>query len=166
LLFIFILSWYVSMTSPYNRYLLCYISLKEGFVFHTIKQIHHIFVPVPSLHFQHLMLWSFFYVQLVESWLFILWLVAGRWFSPAPISSTNKTDLHNITEILLKVALSTLTLFGFFYFCGIVDHHCLIFLFKILVDGSSQFYTFWSNLIPGGFGGVWKGFVQFLLTHS
>jgi hypothetical protein len=29
--------------------------------------------------------------------------VAGRWFSPdTPVSSINKTDLHNITEILLK----------------------------------------------------------------
>jgi hypothetical protein len=30
-------------------------------------------------------------------------LVTGRWFSP--LSSTNKTYLHNKTEILLKVAL-------------------------------------------------------------
>jgi hypothetical protein len=31
------------------------------------------------------------------------WHVAGRWFSPGtPVSSTNKTDRHNITEILLK----------------------------------------------------------------
>jgi hypothetical protein len=27
-----------------------------------------------------------------------------------PVSSTNKTDLHNIAEILLKVALNTMTL--------------------------------------------------------
>jgi hypothetical protein len=32
-------------------------------------------------------------------------LAAGRWFSPGtPGSSTNKTDHHNTTEILLKVA--------------------------------------------------------------
>ena len=32
----------------------------------------------------------------------------GRWFSPdTPISSTNKTDRHDITEILLEVALNT-----------------------------------------------------------
>ena len=38
-------------------------------------------------------------------------LVAGRWISPGtPVSSTNKTDLHDITEILLKVALKTITL--------------------------------------------------------
>ena len=33
----------------------------------------------------------------------------GRWFSPGtPVSSTNKTDYHDITEILLKVALNTI----------------------------------------------------------
>jgi len=37
--------------------------------------------------------------------------VLGRWFSPAtPISSTNKTDRHDIAEILLKVVLNTITL--------------------------------------------------------
>jgi hypothetical protein len=34
------------------------------------------------------------------------WLAAGRWFSL--VSSTNKTDRHDITEILLKVALNTI----------------------------------------------------------
>ena len=39
------------------------------------------------------------------------WLVTGQWFSPGtPVSFTNKTDHHDITEILLKVALNTLTL--------------------------------------------------------
>jgi len=37
------------------------------------------------------------------------WLPRGRWFSPGPpVSSTNKTDRHDIAEILLKVALSTI----------------------------------------------------------
>ena len=37
------------------------------------------------------------------------WLATGRWFSPGtPVSSTNKTDHYNITEILLKVALNTI----------------------------------------------------------
>ena len=37
------------------------------------------------------------------------WLAAGQWFSPGPpVSSTNKTDRHDITEILLKVALNTI----------------------------------------------------------
>ena len=35
------------------------------------------------------------------------WLATGQWFSPGtPVSSTNKTDHHDITEILLKVALN------------------------------------------------------------
>ena len=36
------------------------------------------------------------------------WLATDRWFSSGPpVSSTNKTDRHDITEILLKVALNT-----------------------------------------------------------
>jgi hypothetical protein len=36
--------------------------------------------------------------------------VADQWFSPdILVSSTNKTGCHNITEILLKVALNTIT---------------------------------------------------------
>ena len=39
------------------------------------------------------------------------WLVAGRWFSlSTPVYSTNKADCHDIAEILLKVALNTITL--------------------------------------------------------
>ena len=37
------------------------------------------------------------------------WLEAGRWFSPGtPVSSTNKTDRHDITKILLKVTLNNI----------------------------------------------------------
>ena len=37
------------------------------------------------------------------------WLATGRWFSPCPpVPSTNKTDRHDITEILLRVALNTI----------------------------------------------------------
>ena len=37
------------------------------------------------------------------------WLATGRWFSLGPsVSSTNKADCHEITEILLKVALSNI----------------------------------------------------------
>jgi hypothetical protein len=37
------------------------------------------------------------------------WLATGRWFSPGPpVSSTNKTDRHDIIEILLKVLLNTI----------------------------------------------------------
>ena len=34
----------------------------------------------------------------------------AKWFSPGtPVSSTNKTDCHDIAEILLNVALNTIT---------------------------------------------------------
>ena len=37
------------------------------------------------------------------------WLVAGQWFSSSTlVSSTNKTDRHDIAKILLKVALNTI----------------------------------------------------------
>ena len=37
--------------------------------------------------------------------------MTGRWFSPGPpVFPTNKTECHNITEILLKMTLNTTTL--------------------------------------------------------
>ena len=39
------------------------------------------------------------------------WLATGRWFSQGTlVSSLNKTDCHDITEILLKVAFYTIIL--------------------------------------------------------
>jgi hypothetical protein len=39
------------------------------------------------------------------------WLATGRWFSLCTsVSSTNKTSLHDIAEILLKVTLNIITL--------------------------------------------------------
>jgi hypothetical protein len=39
------------------------------------------------------------------------WLATGWWFSlGTPVSSTIKTDCHDITEISLKVALNTITI--------------------------------------------------------
>ena len=39
------------------------------------------------------------------------WLAAGRWFSlGTPVLSTNETERHDITRLLLKVALDTITL--------------------------------------------------------
>jgi hypothetical protein len=41
------------------------------------------------------------------------WLGTDQWFSPSPpVSSSNKTDRHNITEILLKVSLSIINIKG------------------------------------------------------
>jgi hypothetical protein len=44
------------------------------------------------------------------------WLETGRWFSLGnPVSSTNKTDCHDITEILLKVVLNTINPNPYFF---------------------------------------------------
>jgi hypothetical protein len=44
-------------------------------------------------------------------WQIIQWLARGWWFfAGTPVSPINKTDRHDIAEILLKVALSTITL--------------------------------------------------------
>jgi len=38
-------------------------------------------------------------------------LATGQWFSPGPpVSSANKTDRHDINEILLKMVLNTITI--------------------------------------------------------
>jgi hypothetical protein len=56
------------------------------------------------------------------------WL-ACLWFSPdSPVSSTNKTVCHNITETLLKVALNTITL---------THYHCR----KYFVEQFTLFFT-------------------------
>jgi hypothetical protein len=41
-------------------------------------------------------------------------LAAGRWITQ--VSSTDKSDRHGVTEILLKVALNTMTLTPIIYF--------------------------------------------------
>jgi hypothetical protein len=51
----------------------------------------------------HWICWLTYYTQIYK---FCQWLATGRWFSPGtPVSSTNKTDRHDITEILLFVWL-------------------------------------------------------------
>jgi hypothetical protein len=45
------------------------------------------------------------------------WLAAGLWFSlSTQVSSTNKTDCHDIAEILLKVAFNTISLTPLWWF--------------------------------------------------
>ena len=53
---------------------------------------------------------------------FFQWLAVGRWFSPD--SSTNKTDSHNITEILLKVVLNTINPNTTTYVLSVSHHYC------------------------------------------
>ena len=40
--------------------------------------------------------------------IYVIKFLSDLWFSP--VSSTNKTDCHDIAEILLKVSLNTITL--------------------------------------------------------
>jgi hypothetical protein len=54
--------------------------------------------------------------------------VTGLWFSP--VSSTNKIDCHNITEILLKVELNTITLTLTHGFDAILNLLFCFFLFE------------------------------------
>ena len=42
----------------------------------------------------------------------------GGFFQGTPVSSTNKTVRHNITEILLKLELSTISLTPYNYVCN------------------------------------------------
>ena len=59
-------------------------------------------------------------------------LQVERWFSQgAPVSFTNKTDRHNINEILLKVALNTITLTPFYSGFGLDRIHYMLVSFSI-----------------------------------
>ena len=80
----------------------------------------HILVQIESTYYNT----SSFQIGLhFHSWFFRLfcisphwspWLAVGWWFSlRTSVSSTNKTDRNDITEMLLKVALSTITLTHF-----------------------------------------------------
>ena len=72
------------------------------------------------------------------------WLAAGQWFSPG--TSTNNSESHYITEILLKVVLNTITLtispLIISKYC-----RCSYELSKIMVNTSDQivFFTLWGK---------------------
>jgi hypothetical protein len=72
----------------------------------------------------------------------------GRWFSPGPpVSSTNKIDRHDITEILLKVVLNTIkqTMVNVKIF-KIERHHTVIQQYKTLIIKTffySRFFKCW-----------------------
>jgi hypothetical protein len=74
-------------------------------------------------------------------WYWILsvtWLATGRWFSPGIlVSSINKIDCHDKTEILLKVVLNAINL---------TSHFHIFILWGILCDEISQKINFIFNL--------------------
>jgi hypothetical protein len=58
--------------------------------------------------FNRSVVFSRYSFQLVSGFLQVLFST-GQWFSPGTLfSSTSKTDCHDITEILMKVALNTI----------------------------------------------------------
>ena len=86
-----------------------------------------------NIHFVHVLYWPYIgglsWMSSYDSWILLImiwrcvldttlcsdklcqWLAAGRWFSPGTrVSSINKSDHNDITEILLKVALNTITI--------------------------------------------------------
>ena len=74
------------------------------------------------------------------------WLQTGWWFSPdTPVSFTNQSECHNITEILWKGALNTitLTLTLLLWYCKIVTlWKCLknsLIIFLLFVFSNSPF---------------------------
>jgi hypothetical protein len=61
------------------------------------------------------------------------WLATGQWFSPGTsVSSTNKTDHHDITEILLKVALNTINVTINSILHIMIIHISIIYTFKLI----------------------------------
>ena len=77
-------------------------------------------------------------------------LVTCRWFPPGtPVSSTNKTDCHDITEILLKVALNTINQPNpNFMILSYAINTCFI----MVIPNVNELINFWYKL-----GLVWLG---------
>ena len=69
------------------------------------------FIQMNSLQVRGL-LWSWSYGSWINNYLCnqcLSPLMAGQWFSPGTlVTSNNKTDCHDITEVVLKVALNTI----------------------------------------------------------
>ena len=77
----------------------------------------------------------YFWQKIILRWQNHITVVfSGRWFSP--VSSTNKTDRYDITDILLKVALKTISRW---YDTYIIDLHLLTKQNDLCHSGSVSF---------------------------
>jgi hypothetical protein len=89
------------------------------------------------------------------------WLAADQWFSLCtPVSSTNKTDHHDIAEILLKVTLNTITLTPPYLF-----HHWQMKTCFIKMIKEKWFFFLWKvdiqyNIVKYFFLFFWVVFIQ------
>ena len=67
----------------------------------------------PQPHWIHFLKFNYYHISVWQGVLD----TTGQWFSPGTlVSSTNNTDCHDINEILLKMALNTITLTLFLFF--------------------------------------------------
>jgi hypothetical protein len=83
----------------------------------------------------------------------VQWLAAGRWVPSGPlVSSSNKTDPHDITEILLKVALSIIIktkTYVYWYYHNINEQNIFIKTYcscHKTTKGSDNLCTTYSNV--------------------
>ena len=92
-------SW--SSTMVYKKYIYNYLSCNH---YNLCNQC-----PSPLMLWVRISLrWGVLYTTLCDK--VCQWLAVGQWFSPGtPDSLTNKTYCNDITEILLKVVLNTIT---------------------------------------------------------
>ena len=72
-------------------------------------------------------------ITCVFQFIYLFWLAIGGWYSP--VSSINKTDQYDITEILLKVALNTITTMTTFIYLFIWFIYLFIYL---ILDHTTQ----------------------------
>jgi hypothetical protein len=93
------------------------------------------------------------------------WLSAGGWFSPGTlVFSTNETDRHDIAEILLKMALTTMTITPSLVVvswnaCNIDTFWLLIYIYDFFL----AFYSF--KLLKSKRHYKWKNFCNLLSTR-
>jgi hypothetical protein len=80
-------------------------------------------------------------------------LDTGLWFSPdTPVSSINKTDRHNIADILLKVALSVIALTltqrdkCWFHFQLLVIQQCVLITIILLILTDNRYHIMLNRL--------------------
>ena len=76
-------------------------------------------------------------------------LVAGWWYSPGiPVSSTNKTDQHDIPGIALKVALNTITLTHFPFLIVVAQNWIIFVVLRISILPLSTLLIFDFGIVP------------------
>jgi hypothetical protein len=95
-------------TSPWSRFELTTSVLIGTDCIGSCKSIYHTITATTAPNNKRMLIKVIVSEHMDKNYQVCQWLAAGRWFSP--ISSTNKTDRQDITELLLKVTLNTITI--------------------------------------------------------